>query len=222
MQIQIDKITRSKRRTIALIVERDGTLSVRAPMRVSHAVIEAFIQQKADWIMRTREKLKTIKQPPTRQYVDGEKFLYLGSFFDLKLVQSQQPSLQFGSGFTLSQGMQEKGELYFTKWYKERAYEIIAMRVKEYAQKYHFIPRQVKINSARTRWGSCSSKGTLNFTWRLVMAPLEVIDYVVIHELSHLRVRDHSRKFWNVVEAIDPEYKKKRKWLRENGDKLNL
>ncbi len=222
MQIQIDKITRSKRRTIALIVERDGTLSVRAPMRVSHAVIEAFIQQKADWIMRTREKLKTIKQPPIRQYVDGEKFLYLGSFFDLKLVQSQQPSLQFGSGFTLSQGMQEKGELYFTKWYKERAYEIIAMRVKEYAQKYHFIPRQVKINSARTRWGSCSSKGTLNFTWRLVMAPLEVIDYVVIHELSHLRVRDHSRKFWNVVEAIDPEYKKKRKWLRENGDKLNL
>ena len=172
--------------------------------------------------MRTREKLKTIKQPPIRQYVDGEKFLYLGSFFDLKLVQSQQPSLQFGSGFTLSQGMQEKGELYFTKWYKERAYEIIAMRVKEYAQKYHFIPRQVKINSARTRWGSCSSKGTLNFTWRLVMAPLEVIDYVVIHELSHLRVRDHSRKFWNVVEAIDPEYKKKRKWLRENGDKLNL
>ena len=222
MQIQIDKLTRSKRRTIALIVERDGTLSVRAPMRVSHAVIEAFIQQKADWIMRTREKLKTIKQPPTRQYVDGEKFLYLGSFFDLKLVQSQRPSLQFGSGFTLSHGMQEKGELYFTKWYKERAYEIIAIRVKEYAQKYHFIPRQVKINSARTRWGSCSSKGTLNFTWRLVMAPLEVIDYVVIHELSHLRVKDHSRKFWNVVEAIDPEYKKKRKWLRENGDKLNL
>jgi len=118
--------------------------------------------------------------------------------------------------------MQEKGELYFTKWYKERAGEVISRRVQEYAQKYNFMPRQVKINSARTRWGSCSSNGTLNFTWRLVMAPLEVIDYVVIHELSHLRVRDHSRKFWKVVEAVDPEYKKKRKWLRENGDKLNL
>ncbi|MBK7452806.1 MAG: M48 family metallopeptidase [Anaerolineales bacterium] len=80
----------------------------------------------------------------------------------------------------------------------------------------------MKISSARTRWGSCSPDGTLNFTWRLVMAPLEVIDYVVIHELAHLRVKNHSSKFWDVVKAIDPQYKEKRKWLRENGGKLNL
>ena len=222
MQIQIDKLIRSKRRTIALIIERDGTLIVRAPMRVSQVMIESFIQQKADWIMRTREKIKTIEQTPTRQYVDGEKFLFLGSFFDLKLVRPQRPPLQFDRGFILSQSMQQKGRQYFAKWYKERAYEIISERVQEYSQRFSFAPRRVKISSARTRWGSCSPDGTLNFTWRLIMAPLEMIDYVVVHELAHLRVKNHSSKFWKVVESIDPEYRKKRKWLRENGGKLNL
>ena len=84
------------------------------------------------------------------------------------------------------------------------------------------MPKQVRINSAKTRWGSCGPGGVLNFTWRLVMAPLDVIDYVVVHELSHLRVKDHSSKFWKVVESISPEYKKHRKWLRENGEKLSL
>ncbi len=222
MQIQIDKLIRSKRRTIALIIERDGTLTVRAPMRVSQGMIESFIQQKAGWIIRTREKIQAIEQTPTRRYVDGEKFLFLGSLFDLKLVRPQRPSLQFDNGFTLSQSMQQKGSRSFTKWYKEHAYEIISERAREFSQRYGFTPKQVKISSARTRWGSCSPDGTLNFTWRLVMAPLEVIDYVVVHELAHLRVKNHSSKFWKVVESIDPEYMKRRKWLRKNGEKLNL
>jgi predicted metal-dependent hydrolase len=220
--MQIDKLTRTKRKTIALIIERDGTLTVRAPMRATYAMIEVFIQQKADWIMRTREKLNTIEPIPARRYIDGEAFLFLGSSFDLELVKSQRPSLKFDNGFTLSQNARQKGGQYFIKWYKERAYEIISERVQEYAQRYNFIPKKVKISSARTRWGSCSADGTLNFTWRLVMAPLDVIDYVVVHELSHLRVKNHSSKFWKVVESISPEYKKHRKWLRENGEKLSL
>jgi predicted metal-dependent hydrolase len=222
MQIQINKLTRSKRRTIALIIERDGTLTVRAPMRASHAMIEEFIQQKADWIIRTRGKLQALEKIPAKRYFEGETFLFLGSFFDLKLVGLQRPSLQFDNGFTLSHSAQTKGEQCFTRWYKERAYEIISKRVQEYARQYSFAPKQVKITSAKTRWGSCSPNGTLNFTWRLVMAPLDVIDYVVVHELAHLRVKNHSSKFWKVVEAIDPDYKKKRMWLRENGEKLNL
>lgn len=222
MQIQIDKLTRSKRRSIALSIESDGSLTVRAPMRAPQVMIEKFIQEKADWIARTREKVKAIAPPPPRQYTGGEKFFLLGSSFDLKLVKPQRPSLQFDSGFTLSHTAQPKGELIFTRWYKQQAYEIISERVKYFAQQYGFIPRQVKITSAQTRWGSCSSNGTLNFTWRLIMAPMDVIDYVVIHELTHLRVKDHSKKFWNAVEAVYPEYKKQRKWLRENGKKLNL
>jgi len=222
MQIQIDKLIRSKRRTIALIIERDGSFTVRAPMRAPHAAIETFVQQKTDWITRTREKMKSVQPILGKQYIDGEKFLLLGSSFDLKLVGLQKHSLHFNSGFTLRSAAQTKGEQVFTRWYKERALEIISERVKQYSQQYNFTPKQVKISSAKTRWGSCSSSGTLNFTWRLVMAPLDVIDYVVVHELVHLRVKDHSSKFWKAVEAIYPEYKKQRKWLRENGERLNL
>jgi len=222
MQIQIDKFTRSKRRTIALIVERDGTLTVRAPLRATRAAIESFICQKEDWIVRTREKLKSLNPTPARQYVDGETFPYLGSFFDLKLVRSQRPALQFDNGFTLDQSGHKKAEQTFISWYKERALDVISERVRVYAERYGFTPKQVKVTSAKTRWGSCSSSGTLNFTWRLVMAPLDVIDYVVVHELVHLQVKNHSSKFWKAVEVMEPDYKEKRKWLKENGGILNL
>jgi len=166
--------------------------------------------------------MKSIEPILGKQYADGEKFLLLGSSFDLKLVGFQKPLLRFENDFTLHHAAQAKGEQVFTRWYKERALEIISERVKLYSQQYNFAPKQVKISSAKTRWGSCSPNGTLNFTWRLVMAPLTVIDYVVAHELAHLRVKNHSSKFWKEVEAIYPEYKKQRKWLRENGENLNL
>src|SRR6266542_3441701 len=222
MQIKIDKLIRSKRRTIALIIERDGTFTVRAPMRAPHVAIETFIQQKENWITRAREKMKSTHGEPTlgKQYADGEKFPFLGSSFDLKLVGFQKPSLRFESGFTLSRAAQTKGEQVFTRWYKARAFEIISERVEQYSHQYNFVPGHVKISSAKTRWGSCSPNGNLNFTWRLVMAPMDVIDYVVVHELAHLRVKNHSSKFWKAVESIYPEYKKQRKWLRENGEKL--
>lgn len=222
MQIQIDKLIRSKRRTIALIVELDGTFTVRAPLRVPQAEIDSFIQQKANWLVRTQEKMKSAQPAVKKQYADGESFLFLGSLFDLKLVERQKPVLQFNDGFTLSQSARERGEAYFVRWYKERAFEVISGLVREYSQKHGFTPSQVKISSARTRWGSCSSTGKLNFTWRLVMAPLEVVDYVVAHELAHLRVKNHSRKFWKLVETICPDYKRHRKWLKENGEKLDL
>ncbi|MBI5945405.1 MAG: M48 family metallopeptidase [Chloroflexi bacterium] len=222
MQIEINKLIRSKRRTIALIIERDGSLTVRAPMRASNVLIEQFVQQKMDWITRTRKKIDSIAHSPPRQYSDGESFLFLGSLFDLKLVGLQKPFLQFDGGFTLSHAAQKNGEHIFVRWYKERAYDVISKRVSEYARQHGFAPKEVKITSAKTRWGSCSPDGTLNFTWRLVMAPLEVIDYVVIHELAHLRVKNHSSKFWDEVRRIDPGYKEQRKWLKLNGGKLNL
>ena len=206
---------------IALIIERDGTLTVRAPLRVSRAQIESFVRQKTDWIDRTLLKMKAAGISP-KQYVDGEKFLFRGSSFDLELVRPQRPALKFEDGFRLSNTSQKRGEQVFTRWYKDRAFEIISERAAKFSAQYDFSPKQVKITSARTRWGSCSPKGTLNFTWRLVMAPQDVIDYVVVHELAHLRVKNHSQEFWKVVESILPGYKLQRKWLRDNGEKLSL
>jgi len=100
--------------------------------------------------------------------------------------------------------------------YKREAREIIIPRVAEFAEKYGFTYNSVKITSAMTRWGSCTSKKNLNFTYRLALAPREVRDYVIVHELCHLRQMNHSKKFWSEVEAIMPSYKEQEKWLKEN------
>lgn len=222
MPIQINKLVRSKRKTVALIVERDGTLTVRAPMRVSKTDIESFVREQTSWILRKQEVMQKVVEIPKKQYMEGETFLFLGSSFDLKLVQPQRPSLKFDGGFYLSHTAQKRGEILFIRWYKGHALEIISARVAEFSRQHEFEPKQIKITSARTRWGSCSPDGTLNFAWRLVMAPLDVIDYVIVHELAHLRVKNHSKKFWRVVESILPEYRLQRKWLREHGEKLSL
>ena len=222
MQIEINKLVRAKRRTIALIIERDGSLTVRAPKRATLLDIKKFIHEKSGWIVRTRERLRPIIETPKKQFSEGEKFLFLGSEYELKLVTPQRPALKFEDQFSLRHTAQKNAEMFFTRWYKEQALSVFSERVHSYANLHGFQPKKVKVTSAKTRWGSCSSNGNLNFTWRLVMAPLEVIDYVVIHELAHLRVKNHSSKFWKLVESIDKEYKVKRKWLRLNGEKLNL
>ena len=222
MPIQIDKLIRAKRRTIALIIERDGSLTVRAPKRATLQDIHGFIHQKAKWIERSREKLRAIVTTPRKEFVDGETFLFLGKDYELRLVPRQRQTLQFDSGFTLKAAARPRAEALFTKWYKTQALTIFTERVTHYANLHGFSPKQVKVTSAKTRWGSCSAKGTINFTWRLVMAPLEVIDYVVIHELVHLRIKNHSQKFWQAVELLCSAYKSHRKWLHDHGEKLNL
>lgn len=222
MQIQIDKLVRAKRRSIALIVERDGSLTVRAPRRATLQDIHDFIQEKTDWIIRSREKLRAIAQIPKKEYRDGERFLFLGQEYELRLAPPQRPALKFDGGFTLSVSARERGQQAFIQWYKARALTIFTERVTRYAAQHGFEPRQIKVNSAKTRWGSCTSTGTINFTWRLVMAPLDVIDYVVLHELAHLKIKNHSPRFWKLVESLCPDFKRHRKWLREHGDHLNL
>ncbi|MBE3127600.1 MAG: M48 family metallopeptidase, partial [Candidatus Atribacteria bacterium] len=110
----------------------------------------------------------------------------------------------------------------FIIWYKRRAYETISRRVRLYAQKRGFKYNKINITNARKRWGSCSHQGNLSFTWRLTMAPLPIIDSVVVHELVHLELKNHSKAFWNKVGILDPEYKEHKEWLKNNGYLLRL
>ncbi len=222
MSITADRLIRTKRRTIALIIERDGSLTVRAPKRATLRDIEQFIQEKEEWIQRTREKLKAAINTPPRQFVDGEHFLFLGTEYGLRLVPPQRPALKFEGGFTLGTSAQVRAEATFIRWYKEQALRIFSERVKHYAEMHGLIPKHIRVTSAKTRWGSCSANGTISFTWRLVMAPLEVIDYVVLHELAHLKVRNHSPRFWKLVESLCPDFKRQRTWLKDHGETLRL
>jgi predicted metal-dependent hydrolase len=225
MPIPIDRLVRTRRKTIALIVQRDGTLTVRAPLRMAERHIHEFVEAHADWITKNQVKVRAAAPPP-KQYTEGETFLYLGKTYPLLIVPAtmlrasprQRPALTFdGASFRLAKSALPKAEEAFAHWYKAQATLVLFQRVVALATKYGFHYQKIRISSARTRWGSCSSKGTLSFTYRLVMAPPEVVDYVVVHELVHTKVKNHSKTFWNKVGEIMPEYKQHVAWLKKNG-----
>jgi predicted metal-dependent hydrolase len=221
VMIEIHKLVRSKRKTLSLIVENDGTLTVRAPLRMKEADIRRFIEVKQDWIKQKQAKVLKDAVAP-RQYVNGERFLYLGREIPLRIVPNGKPALVMVRVFKLTKSAQPQAESHFTAWYKKQARMVLTERVALFARNHDFEPEKLRISSARTRWGSCSAKGTLSFTWRLVMAPLDVIDYVVVHELCHLKEMNHSKAFWAQVRGILPDYRERRKWLKKYGAKLQL
>lgn len=219
--IEINRLVRSKRKTLALIIEMDGTLTVRAPLRMKEADIWRFIEAKTDWIKRKQAGVQK-EAELLHQYMDGETFLYLGKEIPLRIIRNRKPALVMARTFKLTESAQPQAKLLFEAWYKKRARAVLTERVEFFAYEHGFKVEKIRLSSARTRWGSCSTKGTLNFTWRLVMAPLEVIDYVVVHELCHLKELNHSKAFWAQVQTILPDYKVRRKWLKDNGAKLQL
>lgn len=221
--IVVDRFIRSSRRTIGLQITSDGRLIVRAPLRAALKDIQSFILRKQDWILKTQSRMRIHAQnQKVRQYCDGEQFLYLGQNFELHFVDNGVAPLHFDNAFYLSSRLQEQAKDIFTDWYRTQALAIISKRVELYAAKHSLRYGRIRISNARRRWGSCSAKGNLNFNWRLVMAPITVIDYVVIHELAHLIERNHSPRFWKRVEAMIPGYKEYRKWLRDNGKVFDL
>jgi predicted metal-dependent hydrolase len=236
--MSLPKIIRSRRKTIALIVQADGSLVVRAPQRVTNRQIAKIVEEKAEWIQTRQEQVQARPKPESHQFTSGEHFWYLGSAYPLLVTQGRQNRLEFSGGafrlsvippshLHLTDGKEGKmrqalGQLLFTAWYRRQAHLVLEERVALLAQRHGFSYRQVKITSARTRWGSCSGRGTLNFPWRLVMAPLEVIDYVVVHELVHTVVKGHASDFWDRVQAITPEYKQYVRWLKETGASLEV
>lgn len=220
------KIVRSRRKTIALIVQSDGSLLVRAPLRVTQRQIMDVVQQQAEWV-RTRQEAarQRAAAAPPKAFVEGEIFNYLGQPYRLVIANAARPALALDAQagqFRLARAAQPGAAALFDAWYRRQARQVFTERVAFYARQIGLQPQKLRISSARTRWGSCSSRGTLSFTWRLVMAPLPVIDYVVVHELCHLQVRNHSKDFWNKVRAIMPDYKERARWLRVNGHLLRL
>ncbi len=224
--MQIDQIIRSSRKTIALIVQRDGKLLVRAPYSATNAQIMHFVNEKTDWIQKKQAQVqqRQAAAPVALQFVEGESFLYLGKLYPLHLNDQELPLLVLLNGqFNLAKSAQSHAKDIFIAWYKQQAHQVISERVTLFASQYNLTSwKQIRITSARTRWGSCSSSGTLSFTWRLVMAPLPALDYVVIHELAHLLEKNHSKRFWERVAAMLPDFAVQSRWLKENGQRLKL
>ena len=221
--MKVEQIIRSKRKTFALVVKRDGSLVVRAPMNATDDQIETIVQKKETWI-REKQALVLDYYPQTsaKEFVNGEGFLYLGHSYQLAIVEDQSEPLRMADRFYLARPALDRAPEVFTDWYRQRALEVLSARVAWYAGKHGFDYQRVKIMNARTRWGSCGPKGNLNFAWRLVMSPLKVVDYMVIHELVHLQDRNHSKAFWERIKTIMPDSPQQIAWLERYGHTLSL
>ncbi len=221
--MKIDQIIRSNRKSFSLEVKPDGRLIVRTPKYASRAQIQAVVAKKIPWIEKTQKTLaKKYPALKPKTFTPGEPFWYLGEQYPLHLINRKRPSLELDGAFKLSRAALGNAKAVFIEWYREETRKITEDLIVTYAKQYGFSINQVRITSARTRWGSCSGKNNLNFTYRLCMAPLPVIDYVVVHELVHLKIRNHSQSFWSAVAAINPSYDQHRQWLKKYGPLLTL
>ncbi|HEY5585926.1 MAG TPA: SprT family zinc-dependent metalloprotease [Ruminiclostridium sp.] len=224
-------LKRSSRRTVGIAIEKNGLVKVACPNYTSESYINQLLLNKMQWIL---EKLANIeaKESKTKKakvFEDGEYFSYLGKEYKLKLVGSidlKRPTVWLeDENFVITLPInfeKEKIRNSLKLWYVERFKLLIEERINNYSKIIGVYPQRITIREQKTRWGSCSAKGNLNFNWKLIMASLEVLDYVVIHELCHMKEMNHSKEFWKLVEYIFPQYKKCRAWLKENGDLLSL
>ena len=216
----VDRVIRSKRRTVALIVESDGSVTVRAPLRLSEHAIQEFAEKHANWVEKKKAEMRAIVSTRSKRYQPGEIFLYLGREYSLEVVVGQRKKLILDDHFKIAESALKSAELVFQNWYRQQAKQWIVEQVEHLAKSHQLHYEKVKITSARTRWGSCSSKNTLSFSWRLMLTSPEVIEYVIIHELAHTVHHNHSKRFWNLVGKLMPDYKKLRNRLRDYGKRI--
>ena len=176
------KLIRTNRKTVAIQVNPDLSITVRAPRYASKKEIDRIVEKNETWIYK---HIEIIKNKSDYEALNVEK------------LTSEE-----------------------IKTLAEQALKLIPQRVEYFARQVGVDYGRITIRNQKTRWGSCSSKGNLNFNWRLIFAPEEVVDYIVVHELAHRKEMNHSRAFYDVVASILPDYKVREKWLKENGEKL--
>ena len=215
-------LIRSKRKTMALYV-RKGVVEVRAPLRIAKREIDNFVLSKEDWINeRLTQSFERINKRKNFALQYGDMLTYRGYQYPIAAKDGDRigfdnEKFYFPAGLTSEEIKHSCIEIY-----KHLAKRTIEARVISFAEKMSVEPANIKINSAKTRWGSCSAKKSLNFSWRLIMADDEVIDYVVVHELAHIIELNHSARFWAIVENVLPDYRKRRAKLRKLQEKFSV
>ena len=206
------EVVRSRRKTADIVLERDGSLVVRIPRELPTEQVDQILAAKRLWIHRNLAEWRELNAARiTREFRNGEGFLYLGRSYRLLLVPDQEEPISLKAGrFCLRSSLAKKtGEAKraFADYYTTHGLERIAARVAYYAPKVGVRTGRLTVRELGHRWGSCSPNGNVAFHWRCMMAPLTVIDYLVVHELCHLLVLDHTEAFWNEVDKVMPDYR---------------
>src|SRR6185503_1641680 len=200
---------RARRKTLTIVVER-GLVEVRAPRWTPFTEIEAFIREKERWIRRRIDEARRVAPPFS--WKEGERLPVLGE--PLRLVAAEPGSGVRRSGDALQVGVQPAAmRAAVLEWLLAEARRVFLERIAVFAPRVGVRVPEIRLSNARTQWGSCNARGRVLLNWRLVHAPLRLVDYVVAHELAHLRELNHSRRFWALVEQAYPECRTARREL---------
>ena len=217
-------VRRSAKRTkLSIIIERDCQVVVLAPSKASDSAIDSAVQSKRQWIyekMRHEQKFKSLPHPPGKELTSGEGVLYLGQSYRIELVDPDAEVVCLDAKIFIPKLPLTQRKQHLYDWYFHQAKLHISPRAKDHAKKLGVTYKKVKIVDNQYRWGSCTVKNNINFNWRLIKAPMIVIDYVIVHELAHLLEANHTPKFWNILRAQSPHIEKAKNWLKSNGQIL--
>ncbi len=228
-------IRRGKRKkSIAISISSACQVVVLAPQVLSKENIREVVRKKSRWILKKQADFKKLRELyPEKEYVSGERLLFLGRKYRLKLLDAEDDSapepaiigrrllIKINKSLVLENRKKTIKEV-LAKWYYSRASEILLQRAKRYSELLNLVPNKILVRNQQKRWGSCSRSGILRFNWRIALAPISIIDYVVVHEICHLKEKNHSGEFWKQVSLVVPDYKKRRQWLRDNSVGMDI
>ena len=223
-------LIRSRRKTIGISIKPGKGVHVSSPQRVSDRYIQDIVLKKGEWILRKLEEMKS-RCAHDRQFISGEELSVLGKSYVLeikRLTTCQKIKIHLDdSRLVIFFPETEAGELRrdlmrkaLEEWLKDTATKIVSERLSLFSETLNLKPNKIYFKSQKTIWGSCTRNNNININWRIVMAPQEIVDYLVVHELLHIRVKNHSKAFWDEMKKVLPDYIERRRWLKNNGNRL--
>lgn len=218
-----------KRKTMSLEIKRDGIINVIAPNGLDKTFIVDKVKNKSDWIIKKLDEIEVINNNRyIRSYESGDIFLYLGNEYILEVLVDQSTigttvSLENNKLIVRSNSNNKDViQRALKKWYTDETLGIVKERVNYYKLFFEDTVTSIKIKDQKSRWASCTYKNEILFNLRCSMMPIQIIDYIVVHEMCHMEHRNHSKDFYLAVERILPDYKERVKWLKNNGVRMNF
>jgi len=210
------ELIRSARKTLAISVDREGRLLVRAPMWTSQNQIESFLSEKRRWIDQARVRMAELPPRETLTVSQGATFPYLGRAVALQFANTPRATL-CGDTLLLPITSSQQGAVFTVRWLETQARKELSARVSLLARQYGFPFPRFRLTRAKGRWGSMSGRGTISLNRALILCPPEIIDYVILHELCHIPQPNHSPAFWAQVQRCLPDYQPRRAWLKAHN-----
>ncbi len=210
-----------RRKTLNITVERDRSVVVTAPEGTGEDKIKTIVESKRKWIEDKIASSQKNDLSEAKEFVSGESILYLGKFYFLKVDDAEIETLNFDDCFHIAKNNFSNAKDIFKSWFIKKAEEYITPMAKTCAENLGVAYLQCKVvDNMEYRWGSCTPKGNICFNWRIIKAPMNVVRYVILHELAHRLEYNHTERFWNIVSVQQPDYLTAKEWLKENGGLL--